>query len=144
MTETLEHVGIRAVERGNVRNDLVLAGFRVVVSFLFGCHGLQGFGYLGGIDGQGGAVPFGSFPGWWGSVIQLVGAVLVAAGVATRVAATIMSGSMAFAYFVVHQPTALLPVHNLGEPAALYCWAFLLIAVVGPGSFTLRRALRRG
>ncbi|MEV0680737.1 DoxX family protein [Actinosynnema sp. NPDC050436] len=125
------------------RNDLMLAAFRVVFSFLFACHGLQGFGFLGGVDGQGTAVPVGSFPGWWGSLIELVGSVLVAVGIATRTAAVLCSGAMAFAYFVVHQPTGLLPLHNMGELAAVYCWAFLLIAVVGPGSYTLGRAFRR-
>ncbi len=125
------------------RTDLTLAAFRIVVSFMFACHGLQGFGMFGGIDTQGTAVPFGSFPGWWGSVIELVGALLVGLGVAARPAAVLCSGAMAYAYFVVHQPTALLPLNNMGEPAALYSWIFLLIAVVGPGSYTLTRALRR-
>ncbi|MEU4801740.1 DoxX family protein [Actinosynnema sp. NPDC023587] len=125
------------------RNDLMLAAFRIVVSFLFACHGLQGFGLLGGIDGQGTAVPVGSFPGWWGSALELVGSVLVACGIVTRTAAALCSGAMAFAYFVVHQPTGLLPLHNAGELAAVYCWAFLLIAVVGPGSYALGRTFRR-
>ncbi|MFJ6672034.1 DoxX family protein [Actinosynnema sp. NPDC091369] len=125
------------------RNDLVLAAFRVVVSFLFGLHGLQGLGFLGGIDGQGGAVPFGSWPGWYGSVIELVGAVLVLIGLAARPAAFVLSGVMAYAYFTVHQPEALLPMHNMGELAAVYSWIFLLLAVLGPGAFTVQRALRR-
>jgi putative oxidoreductase len=125
------------------RNDLVLAAFRVVVSFLFGLHGLQGLGFLGGVDGQGGAVPFGSWPGWYGSVIELVGAVLVLTGLAARPAAFVLSGVMAYAYFTVHQPEALLPVHNMGELAAVYSWIFLLLAVLGPGAFTVQRALRR-
>ncbi|GAA0218799.1 DoxX family protein [Saccharothrix mutabilis subsp. mutabilis] len=125
------------------RNDLVLGAFRVVVSFLFACHGLQGFGLLGGIDGQGAAVPVGSFPGWWGSVLEVGCSVLVLLGVAARPAAVLASGAMAFAYFVYHQPTALLPLHNLGEPAALFCWSFLLIAVLGPGRYTLTRLFRR-
>lgn len=125
------------------RNDLVLGAFRVVVSFLFACHGLQGFGYLGGIDGQGTAVPVGSFPGWWGSVLEVVCSVLVLVGVAARPAAVLASGAMAFAYFVYHQPTGLLPLHNMGEPAALFCWSFLLIAVLGPGRYTLARLVRR-
>ncbi|CAL9338239.1 hypothetical protein SUDANB95_00211 [Actinosynnema sp. ALI-1.44] len=125
------------------RDDLVLGAFRVVVSFLFACHGLQGFGLLGGIDGQGTAVPVGSFPGWWGSVLEVVCSVLVLLGVAARPAAVLASGAMAFAYFVYHQPTALLPLHNLGEPAALFCWSFLLIAVLGPGRYTLTRLVRR-
>lgn len=129
-----------AVDTTAKRNDLVLAAFRVVVSFLFGCHGLMGLGFLGGIDGQGTAVPFGSWPGWYGSVIELVGAVLVLVGLAARPAAFVLSGVMAYAYFTVHQPEALLPLHNMGELAAVYSWVFLLLAVFGPGAFTVQRA----
>src|SRR5687767_11871773 len=91
-----------ATAAATTRNDLVLAAFRVVVSFLFGLHGLQGLGFLGGVDGQGTAVPFGSWPGWYGSVIELVGAVLVLVGLAARPAAFVLSGVMAYAYFTVH------------------------------------------
>ncbi|MFD1151345.1 DoxX family protein [Saccharothrix hoggarensis] len=132
-----------ATSTATKRNDLVLAAFRIVVSFLFGCHGLQGLGYLGGIDGQGAAVPFGSWPGWYGSVIELVGAVLVLVGLAARPVAFVLSGVMAYAYFTVHQPEALLPMHNMGELAAVYSWVFLLLAALGPGAFTLQRVLRR-
>lgn len=132
-----------ALGRLTGRVDLVLAAFRVVVSFLFGCHGLAGLGFLGGIDGQGTAVPFGSWPGWYGSVIELVGAVLVLLGLFARPAAFVLSGVMAYAYFTVHQPEALLPMHNTGELAAVYSWVFLLLAVTGPGAFALQRVLRR-
>jgi putative oxidoreductase len=44
---------------------------------------------------------------------------------------------MAFAYFTVHQVDALLPVQNGGEKAALFCFAFLLIAFLGNGAWTL-------
>jgi putative oxidoreductase len=40
---------------------------------------------------------------------------------------------------VVHQPTGLPPIANGGEPAALYSWIFLLIAVAGPGAHALDR-----
>ncbi|KAA5836334.1 DoxX family protein [Saccharopolyspora hirsuta] len=117
----------------------VLALFRVVVGFLFLCHGLQGFGFFGGIDGAGTAVPFGQWPGWWGSLIEVVGALCVIAGFGTRTAAFVLSGVMAYAYFVYHAPTGLLPLHNMGELAALYSWTFLLLAAFGPGAFALRR-----
>ncbi|XVV02830.1 DoxX family protein [Actinosynnema sp. CA-248983] len=142
-TTTRPETAARPTATSTKRNDLVLGAFRVVVSFLFACHGLQGFGLLGGIDGQGTAVPVGSFPGWWGSLIEVACSVLVLVGVATRPAAVLASGAMAFAYFVYHQPTGLLPLHNLGEPAALFCWSFLLIAVLGPGRYTLTRLVRR-
>jgi putative oxidoreductase len=129
---------LTAVVRDQARAG-VLAAFRVVVSFLFLCHGLQGFGLLGGIDGAGMAMPFGQWPGWWAGLIEVVGALFVLAGFATRPAAVLLSGTMAYAYFTVHAPTGLLPLHNMGEPAALYSWIFLLIAVFGPGSFALGR-----
>ncbi|WP_020657415.1 DoxX family protein [Amycolatopsis benzoatilytica] len=121
----------------------VLALFRAVVSFLFLCHALMGFGLFGGIDNAGGALPLGQWPGWWASVIEVVGAVLVFAGLCTRISAIVLSGVMAYAYFTVHAPEGLLPLHNLGEPAALYSWIFLVIAVVGPGAVSLDQQRRR-
>jgi putative oxidoreductase len=38
---------------------------------------------------------------------------------------------------VVHQGDALFPLQNGGESAAMFCWVFLLIAVLGPGPYTL-------
>ncbi|MEU0529808.1 DoxX family protein [Amycolatopsis tolypomycina] len=122
---------------------LVVGASRIVISFLFGCHGLQGFGFFGGIDGQGGGVPFGSFPGWWGSVLELVGAVLLLVGLASRPVAILLSGVMAYAYFTVHAPTGLLPLQNMGEPAAVYSWIFLLFAAIGPGRLALDNLIKR-
>jgi len=122
---------------------LVTGASRIVISFLFGFHGLQGFGLFGGIDGQGGGVPFGSFPGWWGSVFELVGAALLCVGLASRPAALLLSGVMAYAYFTVHAPMGLLPLQNMGEPAAVYSWVFLLLAAVGPGRFALDNLIKR-
>ncbi|NIH84052.1 DoxX family protein [Amycolatopsis granulosa] len=123
---------------------VVLGVVRIVVGLLFACHGLQGFGAFGGIDGQGGAMPFAVWPGWWAGLIELVGGVLVLVGLGTRAAALLCSGVMAYAYFTVHQPLAALPLQNMGEPAALYSWVFLLIAVTGPGRFALAGLRRRG
>ncbi|WP_116044369.1 DoxX family protein [Amycolatopsis palatopharyngis] len=120
----------------------VIAAVRVVVAFLFICHGAQGLGAFGGIDGQGAGVAFGSWPGWWATAIELVAGGLVLLGLFSRPAALLCSGAMAYAYFVVHQPMGLLPLQNLGEQAALFSWIFLLIAVLGPGSFALD-SLRR-
>lgn len=120
--------------------------FRVVIGFLFACHGAASlFGVLGGAQGtHGGSVPVGSWPGWWAALIQLVGGALVAFGLFTRAAALICSGSMAYAYFAVHQAAALLPIENNGEPAALYTWVFLLTVVIGPGPWALDHLLFRG
>jgi putative oxidoreductase len=121
----------------------VLSVVRVVVSFLFICHGaLTLFGTFGGVDRHGATAPVGSWPFWWAGVIHLVGGGLVLLGLFTRPAALLCSGAMAFAYFTVHQPLALLPLQNNGEPAALYSWIFLLIATLGPGPFALDTVLR--
>ncbi len=120
-------------------SEAVQAAFRIVVGFLFACHGAASlFGIWGGAHGNpGGTVPFGQWPSWWAAVIQLVGGTLVTFGLATRVAALICSGSMAYAYFIVHQQDAPLPIQNDGELAALYSWLFLLIVALGPGSAAL-------
>ncbi|GHH82401.1 hypothetical protein GCM10018793_42150 [Streptomyces sulfonofaciens] len=121
----------------------VLGLFRIVVALLFACHGASSlFGVLAGGHG-GGTPPFGQWPGWWAAVIQLVGGVFVLVGFGTRSAAVLCSGSMAFAYFTQHQPHELFPIQNGGEPAAMFCWAFLLIAFFGPGSFALSSAVLR-
>ncbi|MCQ4082114.1 DoxX family protein [Streptomyces sp. RB6PN25] len=125
-----------------------LAFFRIVTGLLFASHGAASvFGILGGAPGShGGTVPTGAWPYWYAAVIQLVGGALVVLGLGTRTAALICSGSMAYAYFTVHLTTALWPLQNGGEPAALYAWAFLLLATTGPGALALRRggAVMRG
>ncbi len=99
----------------------VLSLFRMVAGLLFACHGAASlFGVLGGARGTGASVPVGAWPSWWAAMIQLVGGALVLLGLFTRPAALVCSGSMAYAYFVVHQPKALLPLANGGEPAALF------------------------
>ena len=122
----------------------VLSLFRVVVGVLFLCHGAASiFGVFGGNRGSGEAIPLGTWPGWWAALIQLVCGVLVLVGLLTRPAALLASGSMAYAYFVVHQPQHLLPLENGGELAALFCWSFLLVAVLGPGNWARDALLSR-
>lgn len=113
--------------------------FRIVVGLLFACHGAASlFGVLGGAAGtDGGTVDAGTWPGWYAAVIQLVGGSLVLLGLGTRAAAFIASGSMAYAYFKVHQPEALWPMENGGEASAMFCWAFLLLVFTGSGAFGL-------
>ena len=118
--------------------------FRIVIGLLFSFHGAGTvLGLFGGAQGSGHAVPMGTWPGWWAGLIQLVCGLLVMAGLFTRVAAVLASGSMAYAYFVVHQPNGLLPVQNGGVTPALYAWAFLTIAVLGAGPYSLDALLFR-
>ncbi|MCX4645697.1 MULTISPECIES: DoxX family protein [unclassified Streptomyces] len=125
--------------RLNNAQPYALGLFRIVVGLLFACHGAASlFGVFGGAMG-GGTVPAGTWPGWYAAVIQLVGGTLVALGLGTRAAAFIASGSMAYAYFKVHQPEALWPLQNGGEPSAMFCWAMLLLVFTGSGALGLDR-----
>jgi len=81
-------------------------------------------------------------------IIELVGGALLLIGLFTRVAAFIMSGEMAVAYFMAHasQGHALVPMLNQGEGAVLYCFIFLFFAAAGAGTWSVDtvRAAPRG
>ena len=72
-------------------------------------------------------------------IIELVGGALVTIGLFTRYAAFIMSGEMAFAYFMVHAKQNFFPLLNMGEGVILFCFIFLYIAAAGPGPWSLDR-----
>ncbi|EWM13634.1 DoxX family protein [Kutzneria sp. 744] len=98
--------------------DYVLSLYRIVLGLLFVSHGAGTlFGVLGGKQQ---ALAFGSWPGWWAAVIQLVAGSLVLIGLFTRGAALLCSGSMAFAYFTVHLPRSFFPLANGGEAAVQF------------------------
>ena len=114
---------------------------RIVVGLAFAQHGAQKlFGYFGGMDGGGATVALTSLMGAAG-IIELVGGVLVALGLVTRLAALICSGQMAAAYFMAHAGRGFWPIENGGELAVLFCFVFLYIASRGAGalSFGLSR-----
>jgi putative oxidoreductase len=122
----------------------VLSLVRIVAGFLFVCHGVQTLsGAFGGVPGFPAGVPVGQWPYWWAGAVEVVAGGLVTAGLFTRPAAVLCSGAMAYAYFTVHLPMGLWPIQNLGEMAAMNAWVFLLIAVLGPGPWSLDAALHR-
>jgi putative oxidoreductase len=75
--------------------------------------------------------------------IELVGGALVTIGWFTRIAAFIMSGEMAFAYFLGHFPKSFYPVINGGGEAILFCFVFLYIAAAGAGPWSVDAAMKR-
>jgi len=78
-------------------------------------------------------------------ILELVGGSLLVLGVLTRPIAFILSGEMAFAYFIAHAPKGnpLMPLTNGGDAAVLYCFIFLFIAVAGGGSWSLDKLFGR-
>ncbi|MFI5755586.1 DoxX family protein [Streptomyces sp. NPDC051569] len=123
--------------RLNHAQPYALSLFRIVVGLLFACHGAASLFGLFGMH----ALSAGAWPGWYAGAIQLVGGGLVLIGLGTRTAALVASGSMAYAYFNVHQPDGLFPMQNGGEAAAIFCWTFLLIVFTGPGALSVDRLL---
>ncbi|GAA1330309.1 DoxX family protein [Saccharothrix algeriensis] len=126
---------MNVLDRGR---DHALALFRIVVGVLFMCHGVQ---KLFGVLGAQNPVSLTAWPSGPAAVIELVCGALLVLGLGTRAAALLASGAMAYAYFVVHQPMGLLPIENKGELAAVYSWAFLLLAFTGPGAWALDRVI---
>jgi putative oxidoreductase len=116
--------------------EQVYAITRIVVGGLFAVHGAQKlFGVVGGQ-----VQPLASMMGTAG-IIELTCGLLVMIGLFGGIAAFIASGEMAVAYFMVHAPQGFWPVQNQGEPAALYCFAFLFIAAKGSGIWSLDSAI---
>jgi putative oxidoreductase len=128
---------MKIVDQGR---EHAVAVFRIVLGFLFCCHGAK---LIFGLFGAKTTVAFGVWPSWWASIIQLVGGAAVMIGIGTRIAALLCSGTMAYAYFSVHQSNGLLPIENGGEAATMFAFGFLLIAILGAGSWALSSAFRR-
>ena len=115
---------------------------RIVVALLFLQHGLTKlFGFPGAAPAN-----FNWFtlaPGL-ASLIETFGGLALLFGFYTRVAAFIMSGEMAVAYFMAHQPRNFFPYNNGGDAAVLYCFVFLYLALVGGGEWSVDAKLARG
>ena len=119
----------------------VHALFRIILGFLFSCHGAQKLLGLPHPPANG-TVELMSFMGFAG-LLELVGGLMILVGLFTRPVAFILSGMMAVAYFMAHQPQGALPITNKGEPAVLYCFAFFFLSSAGAGLYSLDAYLER-
>jgi putative oxidoreductase len=70
-------------------------------------------------------------------LLEVVGGGLLLLGLFSRPVAFILSGQMAFAYWMVHAKRSAFPVLNGGDGAVLFCFIFLYIAAAGPGPWSL-------
>ncbi len=72
-------------------------------------------------------------PAWIAGVLELTLGFLVLIGLWTRVSAFVLSGLMAFAYFLAHAPQGFYPAQNGGVAAILFSFVFLSLATAGAG-----------
>lgn len=75
--------------------------------------------------------------------IELVLGGLLILGLLTRPVALILSGEMAFAYFIGHFPKGFIPLVNGGSAAILFCFACLYLFFAGAGPLSVDAMLRK-
>lgn len=122
----------------------LLSILRIVAALLFMQHGAQKlFGMPGGSFQL---IAFGNLftvvPGLAG-ILEFGGGFLLLIGLFSRPIAFILSGEMAFAYFMAHAPGSFWPVLNHGDLAVLFCFTFLYLSAAGPGPLSVDRMLRK-
>ena len=111
----------------------VLSILRIMVGLLFLQHGMA---KMFNFPPQG-DMPVYPAPEWFAGRIELVGSTFIALGLLTRPVAFILSGEMAFAYFMSHRPRSFFPLLNGGEAAILFCFVFLYLVFAGGGPLSL-------
>lgn len=73
-------------------------------------------------------------------ILELGGGLLVLLGIFTRPIAFILSGEMAFAYFIAHFPANhAFPILNGGSDAVAFCFTFLYLSAAGGGPWAVER-----
>ena len=113
-----------------------LSLLRIVAALLYWQHGLQKlFNFP---PSPRGPMPLvlDSLVGVAGLLETVLGFLLII-GLLTRPAAFIACGEMAVAYFKAHFPRGLYPINNMGEPAILLCFIFLLLVFAGGGPWSV-------
>jgi putative oxidoreductase len=103
--------------------------------------------------GMGKIIGFPAFPGYANvqplslvgaaGFIELIGGALLILGLWTQPVAFILSGEMAFAYFIAHAPKDFHPLLNGGTLAVLYCFTCLYLSTAGAGPWSLDASMKK-
>jgi putative oxidoreductase len=118
----------------------VLSIVRVVSALIFMAHGTQKLLNFPPNPPGRTTVELFSLYGLAGS-LEIVGGILLVLGLFTRPVAFILSGEMAFAYWMGHAPRSIYPVLNNGDASILYCFLFLYLAFAGGGAWSADKAI---
>jgi putative oxidoreductase len=117
----------------------VLSILRIVAGLLFFEHGTSRlFGFPSPL-----ATPALFSMYWFAGALELAGGALLALGLFTRPVAFVVSGEMAFAYFISHAPHGFFPIINRGDGAILYCLVFFYLAFAGAGPLSVDALMRK-
>ena len=121
----------------------LLSVLRIMGAFTFMQFGTAKlFAFPAPISPDGATVPLASQMGVAGT-LEAFGGFLLLIGCFTRPVAFLLSGEMAFAYFIVHAPQSFWTMVNLGTEPVLFCLLWLYISSAGPGPWSLDALLRR-
>lgn len=115
-----------------------LSILRIVAALIFMGHGTEKILHFP----NGMNPPVGSLP-YIAGLFELIGGGLLAIGLFSRPIAFVLSGEMAFAYFIAHAPRSFFPSLNGGDAAILYCFLFLYLVFAGPGPWSADAAMGR-
>ncbi len=77
------------------------------------------------------------------AMFELVFGGLLILGLFSRLAAFILCGEMAFAYFISHFPRGFYPIVNGGGLAIILCFSCLFLACAGGGPISLDAMMRK-
>ena len=118
---------------------------RVMAGLMLVQHGVQKhFGWLVPAARPWGGAPDPFSQPWIAGTLEIGGGILLALGLFTRPVAFLLSGLMAFAYFLSHAPRGFWPILNDGELPALYAFVFLTFAAIGGGPYSVDALFRGG
>ena len=125
------------VTRWRMLAPYLLSVLRIAAAFVFIQFGTAKlFAFPASIMPDGSTVPVASQIGV-AAILEAFGGLLLLVGLLTRPVAFLLSGEMAFAYFIGHAPMGFWPVLNMGTPAILFCFIWLYISSAGPGPLSL-------
>src|SRR3954470_6093590 len=124
---------------------MVLSIFRIMVGLLLLQYGVAKILGYPALPYFANIPPLIAAAGW----LELVLGALLILGLFTRPVAFVLSGEMAFAYFMGHMFKAGLnapvftPLRNGGNAALLFCFACLYLACAGGGPWSVDAMMRR-
>jgi putative oxidoreductase len=122
---------------------MVLSIFRIMVGLLLFQYGVAKIFKFPVLPYFANIPPLIQTAGW----IELVLGALLILGLFTRPVAFILSGEMAFAYFMGHMfkadPPVLIPLLNGGNAAILFCFSCLYLACAGGGVWSVDAMMRK-